>query len=101
MFWFGGASNTRARVCSWDMRVRVLYFGVLKDLFGRSEELLELADGTSVGEMVMQYRGQGFGEAGIWQSIAVAVNQEYARGGDVLRDGDEVALLPPVSGGAC
>ena len=49
----------------------------------------------------MQYRGQGFCEAGIWQSIAVAVNQEYARGGDVLRDGDEVALLPPVSGGAC
>jgi len=81
------------------MRVRVLYFGALKDLFGRGEELLELADGTSVGEMVMKYRDRGLGETGIWQSIAVAVNQEYARGEDVLRDGDEVALLPPVSGG--
>jgi molybdopterin converting factor small subunit len=34
-----------------------------------------------------------------WDSIAVAVNQEYARAEVALRDGDEVALLPPVSGG--
>ena len=39
------------------------------------------------------------GNAEWMQSIAVAVNQEYARAADVLRDGDEVALLPPVSGG--
>jgi molybdopterin converting factor small subunit len=34
-----------------------------------------------------------------WDAIAVAVNQEYAKTSDVLHDGDEVALLPPVSGG--
>jgi len=35
-----------------------------------------------------------------WDSIAVAVNREYARLDTVLREGDEVALLPPVSGGS-
>jgi molybdopterin converting factor small subunit len=40
------------------------------------------------------------GQELLWESIAVAVNQEYARAGDVLKDGDEVALLPPVSGGS-
>jgi molybdopterin converting factor small subunit len=35
----------------------------------------------------------------MWDSIAVAVNQEYAKADVVLKDGDEVALLPPVSGG--
>jgi hypothetical protein len=38
-------------------------------------------------------------ETRIWQSTAVAVNREYSSHGAVLRDGDEVALLPPVSGG--
>jgi molybdopterin converting factor small subunit len=44
-------------------------------------------------------RGPGQTAGSVWDSIAVAVNQEYARAGDVLKDGDEVALLPPVSGG--
>ena len=48
-------------------------------------------------ELLAVHRGLVAGFA--WDSIAVAVNQEYARANDVLRDGDEVALLPPVSGG--
>ena len=79
------------------MRVRVLYFGVLKDVCGCEREELELADGASVADLLRGYRGR-FAE-GFWDSIAVAVNQEYAGGGDLLKDGDEVALLPPVSGG--
>jgi molybdopterin converting factor subunit 1 len=81
------------------MRVRVLYFGVLKEIFGREGEVLELEDGASVADLLRSYRGRELGAAGFWESIAVAVNQEYARGEDALRDGDEVALLPPVSGG--
>jgi molybdopterin converting factor subunit 1 len=81
------------------MRVRVLYFGVLKDAFGSESEALELAEGASVADLMMVYRGREMDRAGFWDSIAVAVNQEYARGGDLLKDGDEVALLPPVSGG--
>jgi molybdopterin converting factor subunit 1 len=81
------------------MRVRVLYFGVLKDAFGRDGEAMELVDGASVADLIAVCRGRYAGAAGVWGSMAVAVNQEYARAGAVLKDGDEVALLPPVSGG--
>jgi molybdopterin converting factor subunit 1 len=80
------------------MRVRVLYFGVLKDLVGRSSTEMTLREGLSVAELLEVHRG--LAAALVWDSIAVAVNQEYARAEDVLKDGDEVALLPPVSGGS-
>ncbi len=79
------------------MRVRVLYFGALKDLVGYGSKVMDVAEGLSVAELVKGHRGLGKGA--VWDSLAVAVNQEYARGGDVLHEGDEVALLPPVSGG--
>ncbi|WP_229668569.1 MoaD/ThiS family protein [Edaphobacter acidisoli] len=79
------------------MRVRVLYFGALKDGFGREGEWLELADGASVADLVRVCRERLAGA--VWDSIAVAVNREYAQGSVLLKDGDEVALLPPVSGG--
>lgn len=94
--WVGGSSNWRVKY-AFGMRVRVLYFGVLKDGFGREGEWLELAEGARVTDLVAVCRG-GFAAAP-WESIAVAVNQEYARASDVLKEGDEVALLPPVSGG--
>jgi molybdopterin converting factor subunit 1 len=81
------------------MRVRVLYFGVLRDIFGRGDELVDLADGASVADLLTDYRGRQMDAARLWDSIAVAVNQEYARADVALKDGDEVALLPPVSGG--
>jgi molybdopterin converting factor subunit 1 len=79
------------------MRIRVLYFGVLKDVMGQSSAMMELVEGASVADLLALHRGSG--KASVWDSIAVAVNQEYARAEDVLKDGDEVALLPPVSGG--
>ena len=81
------------------MRVRVLYFGVLKEVCGCEREELELEDGASVADLLRLYRWRVAGREGLWDSIAVAVNQEYARGEDGLKEGDEVALLPPVSGG--
>jgi molybdopterin converting factor subunit 1 len=82
-----------------DMRVRVLYFGLLKDGFGRAVEEMELAEGASVADLIAACRGRYAGVPEVWDAMAVAVNQEYARGVVVLKDGDEVALLPPVSGG--
>ena len=82
------------------MRVRVLYFAVLKDVFGCEREELELPAGTTVCELLGVLQGRGDSVGKVWGSIAVAVNQEYAVAGVVLNDGDEVALLPPVSGGA-
>jgi molybdopterin converting factor subunit 1 len=78
------------------MRVRVLYFGVLREKLG-DQEILELTDSATVAGVLNVYRERVPGFA--WDSIAVAVNQEYALAEVVLRDGDEVALLPPVSGG--
>ena len=81
------------------MRVRVLYFGVLKDVAGHGRAEMELKEGASVADLLALQRGQTTAAGSVWDSIAVAVNQEYARAEDVLKDGDEVALLPPVSGG--
>ncbi|HXE08662.1 MAG TPA: molybdopterin converting factor subunit 1 [Acidobacteriaceae bacterium] len=83
------------------MRVRVLYFGVLKERFGAAEEPFELPDGATVGELVRVLRERSSNPAmgtGL-ESVAVAVNREYSTADVVLDDGDEVALLPPVSGG--
>jgi molybdopterin converting factor subunit 1 len=81
------------------MRVTVLYFGVLKDVMGHRSAVMDVAEGASVAELLILHRSSGKAAASVWDSIAVAVNQEYARAEDVLKDGDEVALLPPVSGG--
>ena len=75
----------------------MLYFGVLREMMGGARVPVDLEDGGSVGDLVARVRAQKSGP--VWNSIAVAVNREYAGLGTVLRDGDEVALLPPVSGG--
>jgi molybdopterin converting factor subunit 1 len=82
------------------MRVRVLYFGMLKDLAGKSSDTLELNEGTTVGDVLARLELQMPALKKALGSIAVAVNQQYA-GADVkLKSDDEVALLPPVSGGS-
>jgi molybdopterin converting factor small subunit len=80
------------------MRLRVLFFGVLRDRFG-SEEQLQQFPGHSVAEILQYYRVIAPELGDLWGSVAVAVNQQYASGPTPLADGDEVALLPPVSGG--
>jgi molybdopterin converting factor small subunit len=94
------------------MRIKVLYFGVLRDRFGASDEVVELADGATVGGLLGLLRGRtskhsmgGEAESSLderlWRSLAVAVNREYGSASTLLREGDEVAILPPVSGGLC
>lgn len=82
------------------MRVRLVYLGMLKDLAGKGTESVELPEGACVSDLwkvlVSNYpRFSNFSG-----SAAVAVNQEYAPGDTPLSEGAEVALLPPVSGGA-
>src|SRR5579884_2200911 len=81
------------------MRVRVLLFGQLKDIVGHEEETLELEPGARLSAVMSHYAEQYPGFKGLTASIACAVNQEYAKSSAVLREGDEVGLLPPVSGG--
>jgi molybdopterin converting factor subunit 1 len=82
------------------MRVRVLFFGVLKDLAGKSGEWIELREGAAVRDVLAHYMAEAPGIREALASVAVAVNQEYAGLETMLKSDDEVALLPPVSGGS-
>jgi molybdopterin converting factor subunit 1 len=82
------------------MRVNVLYFGTLKDLFASERGPIDLPDGATVDSLLSFLRGQTSKQSDVWRTLAVAVNQEYAALSTTLHEGDEVALLPPVSGGA-
>jgi MoaE-MoaD fusion protein len=81
------------------MRVRVLFFGQLKEIVGTPEDNLELSDGSRVEDVFERY-GRRFPKLGDFRPvIATSVNQEYADWHAPLSPDDEVAFLPPVSGG--
>ena len=81
------------------MQVRVLFFGVLKDLAGRSSDVISLPDQATAADVLDHYERAFASKKGILASIAISVNQEYAASDCRLHAGDEIALLPPVSGG--
>jgi molybdopterin synthase catalytic subunit len=81
------------------MRVRVLLFGQLKDIVGRQEDSLDLESGALLSVVMAHYSSRYPKFQGLTNSIACSINQEYAQGSAVLKEGDEVGLLPPVSGG--
>ena len=93
-------SRTISRYTKCRMRVRVLFFGVLKELARKSADEIELLEGSRVSDVLQHYRTQAPEIANLFSSIALAVNQQYARPETTLKANDEVALLPPVSGGA-
>jgi len=82
------------------MRVRVIYFGMLKDAVGRQMEDVELPVGSSLGDLLNRRISHTPVIDNFRTVLAFAINQEYAQLKDPLHDGDEVAMLPPVSGGA-
>jgi molybdopterin converting factor subunit 1 len=81
------------------MRVRVLFFGMLKEMTGKSADTIDLPDGASVGDILRRYGSQIPRLQAVLPSLALAVNQQYASPGTKLKSDDEVAMLPPVSGG--
>src|SRR5260370_37422934 len=82
------------------MRVRVLFFGQLKEIVGRGEDYAELMDGARLEDLFASY-GQRYPKlAGFRHSLVAAVNQSLVDWASPLAMGDEVAFLPPVSGGA-
>ena len=81
------------------MQVKVVFFGVLRDLAGCQQETVEENEQARLADL---YRGLQQRMPGLHKfagSIALSINYEYARLDSPLHDGDEVALLPPVSGG--
>jgi MoaE-MoaD fusion protein len=82
------------------MRVRVLFFGQLKEIVGCGEDYAELADGARLEDLFASY-GQRYPRlSGFRHSVVASVNQSFADWTAPLAMGDEVAFLPPVSGGA-
>jgi molybdopterin synthase catalytic subunit/molybdopterin converting factor small subunit len=72
----------------------------LKDVVGRAEETVELPEGARVREIVLHYSQKAPQFGAMAASLAVSVNQEYSELDRLLHEGDEVGLLPPVSGGS-
>lgn len=81
------------------MRIRVLLFGQLKDIVGRQEDYLDLQPGAPLSTVLGHYSERFPKFQGLVNSIACSVNQEYSSGSAILHEGDEIGLLPPVSGG--
>ncbi len=82
------------------MQIKVLFFGVLKDLAGQRSDALTLPEGSSISDLLAHYRAEYPRLQAYLPGIATAVNETYAARATKLCDGDEVALLPPVSGGS-
>ena len=77
----------------------VLLFGVTRDIVGRGSLTLEQTDGLkTVGDLKRQLMDE-FPALRELSSLAVAINQNYAGEADTLQEADEIALIPPVSGG--
>ena len=82
------------------MVLRIVYFALLRERLGRSEEALELAAGSTVADAVAALTARHAVLGGLSRSLLLAVNQALVPADFPLSDGDELALLPPVSGGS-
>jgi molybdopterin synthase sulfur carrier subunit len=80
------------------MDIKILLFGVTRDIVGNSILDIQISDGQNVGEMMEELKSR-FPEFNNLNSLLVAVNSEYADEDKILTQSDEIALIPPVSGG--
>ena len=78
--------------------MKVLAFGIIKDIFNNSQIDITVKDGDNVDILknILEEKYPQLKELG---SYMIAINNEYASGGDVISESDEVAIIPPVSGG--
>ena len=81
------------------MRVRLLYFAVLRDITGTSESIVDVPAGTRAADVWNRLRKQHRELDRYEQPPMIAVNEEYVTPEQALRDGDELAFIPPVAGG--
>lgn len=99
------APSSRARYnslmppVSQTIRVKVLFFGRLKELLGYSEDSLEFQDAATIEQLFALFAARLPELAKYRSSVVASRNQEFAAWDTSLHSGDEVAFLPPVSGG--
>lgn len=84
------------------MKVRVLFFGEMREAVNTASDAVDLADGATVASLIEQLAARGEPWTSALTSsdpLRVAVNQEMANTNTVLGDGAEIALFRPVTGG--
>ena len=77
----------------------MLFFGRLKDVVGHSEKSLDVSDASTIEQLFALYAERIPELAKYRSSVVASRNQEFASWDTLLHAGDEVAFLPPVSGG--
>ncbi len=81
------------------MKIRVKLFASYREIVGKHEFVLEMKDGTTLSSLLDDLKKRYPKLGSLTDPIIASVNKKYAREDVVLKEGDEVALLPPVSGG--
>lgn len=76
------------------MKIAVKYFANMREIMGKSDESVELADGANISDLWTQVSSDPMPE-----NTLIAVNMEYTDQEHTLTEGDEVAFFPPVTGG--
>jgi molybdopterin converting factor subunit 1 len=82
-----------------NLRVKVLFFGRVRELAGISEESTEVANGTTLADLFERYTIRFTELAAFRPSLVASRNQEFVPWNTPVADGDTIAFLPPVSGG--
>lgn len=96
---FSAGYNSLVNLSTQTARVKVLFFGRLKEIVGQAEDSLDLPDGAPI-EAVFSRYSASHPEIGRFRASLVASrNQEFVAWSTPLHSGDEIAFLPPVSGG--
>ncbi len=81
------------------MNIKVLFFASCRDLIGTDERKMTLPDGATVMDLISELASEQVRFTDMAPSLMVSVNQAYVERDSELQDGDEVAFIPPVSGG--
>jgi len=82
------------------VRIKVLFFGMIRDIVGLREDSAEVPAGASLGSLYEQYAARFPKLRDMSASTVLALNQQFSTPAAPLAEGDEVAFLPPVSGGS-
>lgn len=76
----------------------MIAFGIARDIFGGKEQVMEVPEVCTVGALIRQIQVTYPAFEGL-SSLRIAVNESYADNDQMIRPGDEVVVIPPVSGG--
>ncbi|MHC6199080.1 MoaD/ThiS family protein [Elizabethkingia miricola] len=80
------------------MKLKILAFGIAKDILGTAEKDIDLVEGTTVQHLKLKLEDE-YAELKHLKSYFIAVDDEYAENDQVIISTNEIAIIPPVSGG--